>query len=94
MGGKVALHPAIGQHRGNGTFRPGNSTPLPIEGNEGDQHVTINRSPGRINNDTAICVAIKCNPEVGTVRAHLLAERGWIGGANAIIDNAAPHRKR
>ena len=94
MGGKVALHPAIGQHRGNGTLGPGDSPPLPIEGNEGDQHVTINRSPGRINNDTAICVAIKCNPEVGTVRAHLLAERGWIGGANAIIDNAVPHRKR
>ena len=94
MCGKVALHPAIGQHRGNGTLRPGDSPPLPIEGNEGDQDVTINRSPGRINNDTAICVAIECNPEVGTVRANLLAERGWIGGANTIIDNAVPHRKR
>jgi hypothetical protein len=94
MGGKVALHPAIGQHRGNGTFRPGDSTPLPVEGNEGDQDVTINRSPSRIDNDTAICVAIECDPEVGTVRAHLLAERGGVGGANAIIDNAVPHRKR
>ena len=94
MGGKVALHPTIGQHRGNGTFGPSNSTPLPIKGNEGNHDVTINRSPGRINNDTAICVAIECNPEVGTVRAHLLAKRGGVGGANAIIDNAVPHRKR
>ncbi len=94
MGGKVALHSAIGQHRGNSTLGPGNSPPLPVEGNEGDQDVTIDRSPRSINNDTAICVAIKCDPEVGTVRAHLLAERGWIGGANAIIDTAAPHRKR
>jgi hypothetical protein len=92
--GKVTLHATIGQHRGNSTLGPGNSPPLPVEGNEGDQDVTINRSPSRINNDTAICVAIECNPEVSTVRAHLLAERGWIGGANAIIDNAAPHRKR
>ena len=94
MGGKEALHPAICQHRGNDTFRPGDSSQLPIEGNEGDQDVTINRSPSRINNNTAICVAIKCDPEVGTVPAHLLAERGWIGGANAIIDHAVPHRKR
>ena len=94
MGGKMALHATIRQYRGNGAFRPSHSPPLPVEGDEGDQNVTINRSPSRINYDTAICVAIECNPEIGTVRTHLLAERGGVGGANAIIDNAAPHRKR
>jgi hypothetical protein len=92
--GKVTLHATIGQHRGNSTLGPGNSPPLPVEGNEGDQDVTINGSPTRINNDAAISIAIERDAEVGAVRAYLLAECGGIGRANAIIDNPVSHRKR
>jgi hypothetical protein len=93
MGGKVTLHATIGQHRGNGAFRPGDSPPLPIQCDEGDQDVTINRSPVSINNYTTISIAIERDAEVGAVRAYLLAECGGIGRANAIIDNPVSHRK-
>jgi hypothetical protein len=92
--GKVTLHATIGQHRGNGAFRPGDSPPLPIQCDEGDQDVTINRSPVSINNYTTISIAIERDAEVGAVRAYLLAECGGIGRANAIIDNPVSHRKR
>jgi hypothetical protein len=92
--GKVTLHATIGQHRGNGAFRPGDSPPLPIQCDEGDQDVTINCSPASINNNTAVSIAIERDAEVCAVRAYLLAECGGIGRANAIIDNPVSHRKR
>jgi hypothetical protein len=92
--GEVALHAAVGQHRGNGAFRPGDSPSLPIQCNEGDQNVTINRSSVSINNDTTVSIAIERDAEVGGMRAHLLAECSGVGGTNAIIDNAVSHRKR
>jgi hypothetical protein len=36
VGRKVALYAAIGQHRGDGTVRSGDSSPLPIQRNEGN----------------------------------------------------------
>jgi hypothetical protein len=92
--GKVTLHATIGQHRGNGAFRPGDSPPLPIQCNEGDQDVSINGSPASINNNTAVSVTIERDAEVGAVRAHLLAECSGVGSTNTIIDNAISHCKR
>jgi hypothetical protein len=92
--GKVALHATIRQYRGNGAFRPSDSPPLPIQCDEGDQDVTINRSPVSINNHTTVSITVKRNAEVGAVRAHLLAECGGVGSTNAIIDNAISHCKR
>jgi hypothetical protein len=54
--GKVALHATIRQYRGNGAFRPSDSPPLPIQCDEGDQDVTINRSPVSINNHTTVSI--------------------------------------
>jgi hypothetical protein len=91
--GQVALHATVRQHRSNGALRPSDSPPLPIQCNEGNQHVAVNGSAARINNDAAIGIAIERDAEVGAVRAHLLAECGGVGGANAIIDHTVTHRK-
>jgi hypothetical protein len=91
--GKVTLHATVGQHRGNGAFRPSDSPPLPIQCNEGNQDVSINRSPASINNHTTISIAIERDTKVGAKRAHLLAECGGIGCTNTIIDNPVSHRK-
>jgi hypothetical protein len=91
---KVTLYATVGQHRGNGTLRPNDSPPLSIQCNEGDQDVAINGSPASINNNAAVSVTIERDAEVGAVRAHLLAERSGVGGANAVIDDASPHGER
>jgi len=92
--GKVTLHATIGQHRGNGAFRPGDSPPLPVQCDEGDQDVTINCSPASINNHTTVSITIERDAEVGAVRAHSLAECSGVGSTNTIIDNPVSHRKR
>jgi hypothetical protein len=92
--GKVTLHATIGQHRGNGAFRPGDSPPLPVQCDEGDQDVTVDGSPVSINNHTTVSIAIKRDAEVGAVRAHSLAECSGVGSTNTIIDNPISHRKR
>jgi hypothetical protein len=94
VGSKVTLHAAVGQHRCNGALRPGDSPPLPIQGDEGNQDVTINGSPASIHNDAAISVAVERDAEVGAVRAHLLAECGGVGGTYTVIDDAVPHGER
>jgi hypothetical protein len=92
--GKVTLHATIREHRGNGAFSASNSPLHSVQGDEGDQDVTINCTPIRINNDTTVSIAIKRNAQVSTVRAHLLAECGRISRTNAIVDHAVSHRKR
>jgi hypothetical protein len=91
---KVTLYATVGQHRGNGTLRPDDSPPLSIQCDEGDQDVAIDGLPASIHNDAAVSVTIKRDAEVGAVRAHLLAECGGVGGANAVIDDASPHGER
>jgi hypothetical protein len=92
--GKVTLHATIGQHRCNGAIRPGDSPPLPVQCDEGDQDVTINGSPVSINNYTTVSIAIERDAEVGAVRAHSIAECSGVGSTNTIIDNPVSHRKR
>jgi hypothetical protein len=88
---KGTLNARVGEHRGYHAIRSCKPARATIEGNEGDEHVSIDDRAASVNCNATIGIAVEGDAKVCALAEYLKRKRRRRCCADGIVDRAIAH---